>query len=84
MYHGANNMAVDYFKKLGYPCPKNSNPADFIFYRIVNNETENGAAFNAMEMGSMGSMEDKYEKPSGGVISVKNDKGEKKDVEGGG
>jgi ABC-type multidrug transport system ATPase subunit len=50
MYQGPKSLAVSYFARLGYPCPKNSNPADFIFYRIVNNESENGVAFNAMDM----------------------------------
>jgi hypothetical protein len=38
MYQGDAEESIDYFKKLGYPCPKRSNPADFFFYRILNNE----------------------------------------------
>ncbi|KAI9333965.1 P-loop containing nucleoside triphosphate hydrolase protein [Obelidium mucronatum] len=40
MYQGPAHDAIDYFRKLGYPCPKTSNPADFFFYHIVNNEDE--------------------------------------------
>ena len=38
MYQGPANQVVQYFKTRGYPCPKNSNPADFIFYRILNTD----------------------------------------------
>ncbi|KAJ3026927.1 UNVERIFIED_CONTAM: ATP-binding cassette sub- G member 1 [Siphonaria sp. JEL0065] len=40
MYQGPAHDAIDYFRRLGYPCPKTSNPADFFFYHIVNNEDE--------------------------------------------
>ncbi|KAJ3065469.1 ATP-binding cassette sub- G member 1 [Rhizoclosmatium hyalinum] len=40
MYQGPAHDAIAYFKRVGYPCPKTSNPADFFFYHIVNNEDE--------------------------------------------
>ncbi|KAJ3075788.1 ATP-binding cassette sub- G member 1 [Podochytrium sp. JEL0797] len=40
MYQGPAHDAIAYFRKLGYACPKTSNPADFFFYHIVNNEDE--------------------------------------------
>ncbi|KAJ3132214.1 ATP-binding cassette sub- G member 1, partial [Physocladia obscura] len=40
MYQGPAHEAITYFARLGYPCPKTSNPADFFFYHIVNNEDE--------------------------------------------
>ncbi|KAJ3094849.1 hypothetical protein HDU96_001449, partial [Phlyctochytrium bullatum] len=38
MYHGPTSAAVPYFTARGYPCPKRSNPADFFFYYILNNQ----------------------------------------------
>ncbi|KAI8621733.1 P-loop containing nucleoside triphosphate hydrolase protein [Chytriomyces sp. MP71] len=40
MYQGPAEAAVAYFRRLGYPCPRTSNPADYFFYHIVNNEDE--------------------------------------------
>ncbi|KAI9340034.1 P-loop containing nucleoside triphosphate hydrolase protein [Zopfochytrium polystomum] len=53
MYHGPAHHAVAYFRRLGYPCPKRSNPADFLFYRIVNNEDGvNSLVGGSLEWGS--------------------------------
>jgi hypothetical protein len=34
MYHGPVEQTVDYFAKLGYTCPDNCNPADYIFMEV--------------------------------------------------
>ena len=38
IYQGPCQDTVSYFSKLGYECPTFSNPADFIFMSILNNE----------------------------------------------
>lgn len=35
IYQGGANTAVKYFEKIGYPCPKLTNPADF-FMKVMN------------------------------------------------
>ncbi len=42
MYQGPIEDSVDYFAKLGYPCPQYTNPADHIFMKILNNEDHHG------------------------------------------
>lgn len=34
-YYGPTQDAVDYFARQGYPCPEYSNPADYIFMRVL-------------------------------------------------
>ncbi|KAJ3275169.1 ATP-binding cassette sub- G member 1, partial [Blyttiomyces sp. JEL0837] len=60
MYLGPSKYAVNYFKALGYPCPRRSNPADFFFYKVVNNE-ENSVAFDAMGVGSLESLDKEHD-----------------------
>ncbi|KAJ3106042.1 ATP-binding cassette sub- G member 1 [Phlyctochytrium bullatum] len=38
MYYGKTLDAVPYFKSHGFPCPTRSNPADYFFYHILNNQ----------------------------------------------
>lgn len=38
MYHGPIRDTVDYFQSIGYDCPKNTNPSDWLFMTILNNE----------------------------------------------
>ncbi|TPX44008.1 hypothetical protein SeMB42_g04473 [Synchytrium endobioticum] len=38
MHAGACDPAVDYFALRGFPCPKYTNPADYIFMAVLNNE----------------------------------------------
>ncbi|KAJ3109158.1 ATP-binding cassette sub- G member 1 [Phlyctochytrium planicorne] len=38
MYQGPAANAVSYFGRLGYPCPKNSNPPDYFFMSILNTD----------------------------------------------
>ncbi|KAJ1552665.1 ATP-binding cassette sub- G member 2, partial [Cladochytrium tenue] len=37
-YSGPANQAPDYFARFGYACPDFTNPADFIFMSVLNNE----------------------------------------------
>ncbi|KAJ3104803.1 ATP-binding cassette sub- G member 1 [Phlyctochytrium planicorne] len=38
MYHGPTADAVPYFSQHHFSCPKRSNPADYFFYHILNNQ----------------------------------------------
>ncbi|KAJ3086462.1 ATP-binding cassette sub- G member 1, partial [Quaeritorhiza haematococci] len=38
IYQGPTSKIIDYFSRLGYKCPKFTNPADFLFMSILNNE----------------------------------------------
>ncbi|KAJ3217270.1 ATP-binding cassette sub- G member 1 [Dinochytrium kinnereticum] len=38
MYYGPTSEAVNYFASHSYRCPIRSNPADFFFYHILNNQ----------------------------------------------
>jgi ATP-binding cassette subfamily G (WHITE) protein 1 len=38
LYQGEVSHAVDYFATLGFPCPQFSNPADYFFMKILNNQ----------------------------------------------
>ncbi len=38
MYQGPLKDSVSYFAKLGYECPQYTNPSDFIFMSILNND----------------------------------------------
>ncbi|TPX36852.1 hypothetical protein SeMB42_g07013 [Synchytrium endobioticum] len=38
MYAGACDPVVDYFAQRGFPCPKYTNPADYIFMAVLNNQ----------------------------------------------
>ncbi|KAJ3117086.1 ATP-binding cassette sub- G member 1 [Phlyctochytrium bullatum] len=38
IYSGQADGAIDYFSKLGYECPEYTNPADFLFMSVLNNE----------------------------------------------
>ncbi|KAJ3104802.1 ATP-binding cassette sub- G member 1 [Phlyctochytrium planicorne] len=38
MYHGPTAGAIPYFAQHHFSCPKVSNPADFFFYHILNNQ----------------------------------------------
>lgn len=40
MYAGPCNKMVDYFSRYNFSCPELSNPADFMFMAILNNEIE--------------------------------------------
>lgn len=37
VYHGVAAEAVNYFARLGYPCPMYTNPADFFFLELLGN-----------------------------------------------
>ena len=30
-YHGKPNEAISYFESLGFPCPQQTNPAEFLY-----------------------------------------------------
>ena len=53
MYYGNASDAVDYFGRLGYQCPRYTNPADYIFMRILKDVDENNPteALNEAEEG---------------------------------
>jgi ABC-type multidrug transport system ATPase subunit len=36
VYHGPAAGVVDYFARLGFPCPQYTNPADHVFMRVLN------------------------------------------------
>ncbi|KAJ3414935.1 ATP-binding cassette sub- G member 1 [Chytridiales sp. JEL 0842] len=61
MYQGDAEASIPYFAKLGFPCPRRSNPADFFFYRVLNNEETEMPVFELDDleayasMGSLGS-----------------------------
>ena len=40
MYAGPSDKMVDYFSRFNFVCPELSNPADFMFMAILNNEIE--------------------------------------------
>lgn len=40
MYHGTVEGSLSYFESVGFKCPKFTNPADFIFMEILNNEID--------------------------------------------
>ncbi|TPX37995.1 hypothetical protein SmJEL517_g00239 [Synchytrium microbalum] len=40
MYAGSQEHVVDYFGAHGYPCPKYSNPADYLFMSVLNNTAQ--------------------------------------------
>ncbi|KAI9347308.1 ABC-2 type transporter-domain-containing protein [Obelidium mucronatum] len=40
VYAGPANAAIDYFGKCGYKCPDFTNPADFLFMSVLNNEPD--------------------------------------------
>jgi ABC-type multidrug transport system ATPase subunit len=44
IYQGEASGAIPYFSKLGFNCPNYSNPADFLFMSILNNEVENDSS----------------------------------------
>ncbi|EKX42629.1 hypothetical protein GUITHDRAFT_73695 [Guillardia theta CCMP2712] len=50
LYFGAANNAVDYFERMEYPCPGQSNPADF-FLRLANTDFEGHADIEALAKG---------------------------------
>ncbi|RKO84503.1 ABC-2 type transporter-domain-containing protein, partial [Blyttiomyces helicus] len=41
-YQGDAEACIDYFAQRGYPCPDFTNPADFLFMSILNNEELSG------------------------------------------
>jgi len=57
MYHGPAASAVDYFAGLGYPCPRYTNPADFIFMDVLH------AGQHAPAGGAPGDVDDEPEGP---------------------
>ncbi|EKX42602.1 hypothetical protein GUITHDRAFT_111286 [Guillardia theta CCMP2712] len=50
LYFGAASDSVDYFGRMGYPCPGLSNPADF-FLRLANTDFEGHADIEALSTG---------------------------------
>ncbi|KAJ3025449.1 UNVERIFIED_CONTAM: ATP-binding cassette sub- G member 1 [Siphonaria sp. JEL0065] len=40
VYAGPANGAIEYFTKCGYQCPDFTNPADFLFMSVLNNEPD--------------------------------------------
>lgn len=57
IYAGPAHKALDYFSRLDYHCPKFTNPADFIFMNVLNNNTKGDLlqsieAMTATESGS--------------------------------
>ncbi|KAJ3070649.1 ATP-binding cassette sub- G member 1 [Podochytrium sp. JEL0797] len=46
VYAGPANSAIDYFTKIGYNCPDFTNPADFLFMSVLNNEPTPGSTTN--------------------------------------
>ncbi|KAJ3068359.1 ATP-binding cassette sub- G member 1, partial [Quaeritorhiza haematococci] len=38
VYQGPTSRVIEYFSKLGFQCPRFTNPADFLFMSIINNE----------------------------------------------
>ncbi|KAJ3077766.1 ATP-binding cassette sub- G member 1, partial [Quaeritorhiza haematococci] len=38
IYQGPTSNMIDYFSQVGYQCPQFTNPADFLFMSILNNE----------------------------------------------
>lgn len=40
IYQGECDKAIKYFDKLGFMCPQYTNPADFLFMTILNNEDD--------------------------------------------
>lgn len=38
IYHNDGKSCVDYFKSIGFPCPEDSNPADY-FMNIMSRES---------------------------------------------
>uniref|UniRef100_A0A7S0EUT3 ABC transporter domain-containing protein n=1 Tax=Hanusia phi TaxID=3032 RepID=A0A7S0EUT3_9CRYP len=50
LYFGTASTTVDYFGRMGYPCPGQSNPADF-FLRLANTDFEGHADIEALSSG---------------------------------
>lgn len=44
MFHGPQSQVVPYFASIGFPCPKYSNPADYLFMHVVNTTKPAGPA----------------------------------------
>ena len=51
VYYGPVENSIDYFARLGYPCPKYTNPADFFFMNILSDidGTSNGDSISTSE-----------------------------------
>eukprot|EP00127_Corallochytrium_limacisporum_P002802 Clim_evm15s141 gene=Clim_evmTU15s141 len=57
MYHGPVRKIVEYFAKRGYPTPTYSNPADFLFMKVLNTTGIEGVQ-HVLEAGSGSSASD--------------------------